>query len=500
MPKHTLGIELGPQSLTFVQLSGTTKSYEVIATGDLLLPRHEDPDEQQLQCEHALRELVETQGLRSDTIVVTLPATQAALRNVTVPFTDPRRIRKIIKYTLDEYIPFEPDEIVADFQMLPATAPATTPLLAAAMQQDVVSDALSLCQVAGLEPTTIDLDVFALANAAVFGTSALPTHTLLLDVQPTRTLLTLLQNAIPVYARSLTYGWLPQDVPPESYAARLSQQVQHTIYAYDNATDSSYEAEAILLSGMPLEELGALATALQDHLQSPVSSWHLSTNTCTQIGSSAFSTEEQPRYAVAFGAATRGLYRQAAGINLRREQFALHRNVEEFRGHLIALGCLILLVLGLGLGKLYFGNQIKVQSHAHLQQEITKIFQTTLPGTPMKQPTFQLREKVTAMQNRLRAFGGLDGAQLSVLQTLREISAQIPSSITLNVDALTMTPATVDMSGTTTSYDDVVKLKDALESSPAIATVKINTTKATTTNYVTFQLTISAAKQQGDIS
>ena len=118
------------------------------------------------------------------------------------------------------------------------------------------------------------------------------------------------------------------------------------------------------------------------------------------------------------------------------------------------------------------------------------------------QLAFQLREKITEMQSRLRAFGGLDGAQLSVLQTLREISAHIPPSLTLNVDTLTMTPATVDMSGTTTSYDDVVKLKDALEASPAIGTVKINTTKATTTNQVTFQLTISAAEAepQEDIS
>ncbi len=500
MPKHTLGIELGPQSLRFVQLSGTTKSYEVTAAGDFPLPHHEDQAEQQLQYEHALRELIETQGLQSETVVVTLPATQAALRNVTVPFTDPHRIRQIIKYTLDEYIPFEPDEIIADFQMLPATAPSTTPLLAAAIRQDVVADALSLCQAAGLEPTTIDLDVFALANAAVFGTSSLPTHTLLLDVRPTRTLLTLLQDAIPVYARSWTYGWLHPEVPPETYAARLSQHIQHTIYAYDNATDSSYVADGIVLSGMPLDEYTALATVLQDQLQTPVSSWHLSTNACTQVQSDAFSTGEQSRYAVAFGAATRGMYRQAVGIDLRREQFALHRNFEELRGHLIVLGCLVLLVFGLGLGKLYFGNRVKAQRHAHLQQEITKVFQTTLPDTRMVQPAFQLREKITGMQNRLRAFGGLDGAQLSVLQTLREISSHIPASLTLNVDTLTMTPATVDMSGTTTSYDDVVKLKDALESAPAIAAVKINTTKATTTNQVTFQLTISAAQQQGAVS
>jgi hypothetical protein len=53
----------------------------------------------------------------------------------------------------------------------------------------------------------------------------------------------------------------------------------------------------------------------------------------------------------------------------------------------------------------------------------------------------------------------------------------------------------------TESYDNVVKLKEALEASPAIASVKINSTRtADEANQVAFKLTISIAKTLEGVS
>jgi Tfp pilus assembly protein PilN len=106
----------------------------------------------------------------------------------------------------------------------------------------------------------------------------------------------------------------------------------------------------------------------------------------------------------------------------------------------------------------------------------------------------QVREKMRELDNRLRAFGGVTGAQLSGLQILREISARIPSSITVDIDALTTTTDTTELSGITTSYDDVVKLKETLEASPFFPSVKINTTKSEVDNKVSFKLTLTTVK------
>ncbi len=115
----------------------------------------------------------------------------------------------------------------------------------------------------------------------------------------------------------------------------------------------------------------------------------------------------------------------------------------------------------------------------------------------MVQPIEQLRQKIRELEERLKAFGGMTGAQLSGLQILHEISARTPPSITLNVENLAITTGTTDLGGSTESYDDVVKLKNALEASPFFPSVKITNTKTDVGNKVSFKLTINTSKTPG---
>src|SRR5262249_49236812 len=150
----------------------------------------------------------------------------------------------------------------------------------------------------------------------------------------------------------------------------------------------------------------------------------------------------------AFGAAARGLHRQAVGVNFRRERFELHRDIQELRGRLIGLGIMLVLVAGLGLCSLYLNNRSKAQRYEQLRAEIGRVFAETFPNVRAVQPTAQMRDKLREFEERLRAFGGVTGAQLSGLQILREVSDHIPAAVTVNVDNLTITTDTIDLSGT----------------------------------------------------
>jgi hypothetical protein len=187
------------------------------------------------------------------------------------------------------------------------------------------------------------------------------------------------------------------------------------------------------------------------------------------------------------------------GLDLRQGPFARHHDLQELRGRLVVVGCLLVLLAGMGIGSLYLNNHFKTQRLSQLQANIAQVFREALPDTRMVQPTLQMQEKVREISERLRAFGGVTGTQLSGLQILREISDRVPAELALDVDTLTITANAVDMGGTTGSYDDVVKLKGALEASPAIGSAKIISAKDEQ-NKVAFKLTITLAQTLENLS
>jgi len=475
------------------------KSYDVTLATQHPLPQHDEPQEQAALQRQALHTLLDPLRLHGDTILVALPAHSAVLRNLTFPFKEPRRIYQILKNSLDEHMPFEPEEVVADFHPLSSESKSEARLLAVGMPEEVITTALGLLQEVGLEPTVLDLDVFGLANAALLGCTALPAHTVLVDVNTERTLLALLDRGTPVLARSLAYRF-PEDAEALAlYAGRLSKHLQQTYYACERALQQPYEPDLLLVSGARGDQASILAKELQEVDDLPVEVWRV-TASAYKADQTRLPAPDLAHYAVAFGMALRGLHRRACGVNLRRERFALHKDLEELRGRFIVLGILAVGVIGLGIASLYLNMSYKAQRYAQLQDEITRVFRVTLPEARMVgsvPPTVQLREKIRELEERLKAFGGMTGAQLSGLQILHEISARTPPSITLNVDNLAITTGTTDLGGSTESYDDVVKLKNALEASPFFPIVKITNTKTDVGNKVSFKLTINTSKTPG---
>jgi general secretion pathway protein L len=498
MSKQVLGIELGTGHVSVVQVVGTVKAYTVTMAVTRSVRLSSDTDDPFRPHQEALEILLDAHRLRGDTIVVSLPAAQTIVRNLTLPFRDARRIRQIIKYTMDEHMPYDPEEVVADFQVLPGPDPSQTPVLAAAVPQTLIADILTLFHEIGLEPTIIDIDVLGLSNAAQLGLSSLPDRALLIDVHPERTLLTLHDQGKPFFARSWPTGWSQEAGTLEKYGVRLSQQVQRTVYAYESALQRSFDAECLVLSGVPEADYSALATILQQSLGVPIEPWAHSTEAFRDHGTA----EGAPQTAVALGLALRGLHRQAVGLNLRREGFALHQELQELRGRLVMVGCMLVFLAAMGLASLYLDAHFKAQRLQQVKTEMAQIFQATLPDEKPVQPVYQIQDKVQAIKEQLRTFGGLIGTQLSGLETLREISATVPppNGLTLNVDSLSITPNVVDIVGTTNSYEDAQKLRDALEASPGFEKVTIVRVGNNASSKVEFKLTIAIAKSQEPVT
>ena len=492
MPKQILGIELGAEHVAVAQVTGSAKAYSVTAAvARPVLPSH-DADDPLRPHQEVLETLLDTYRLRGGSVVASVPAAQTVMRNLTLPFRDTRRIRQVIKYTMDEHMPFDPDDVVADFRLLPGDEPSQTRVFAVAAPQAFIAHAIAMLNEIGLEPILLDVDVLGLSNAARLALPSLPERALLVDVQAERTLLTLHDHGQACFARSWSSGWPRASGVLETYAARMGQQLQRTAYAYENALQKSFDAECVVLSGAPDEDAPTLAAALEQDVGAPVQLWPGAADAWRGQGA----VENGRQTVVALGLALRGLHRQAAGFNLRREQFALHQELEQLRGRLVTVGCMLVGLAAMGIGSLYLDAHFKAQRLQQLRTEISQIFQAAAPNERPVQPALQMQEKVKALQDKLSAFEDLVGGQLSGLDALREISDQAPGDQalkTLNIDSFTYNAKTIDISGAIGQIEDVQTLKDALEASSHILEVKINSIDPGA-NQVKFRLTLTLAK------
>ncbi len=491
MPRQVLGIALADNHIEMVRLTGHGKGYDVTLALRQPLPMHNDVDEQAALRHATVRQLVASHSLRGDTALAALPAHHAVLRNLTLPFRDLRRIRQMITFALDEHMPFEPEDVVVDFRPLPVQqVPRQTQVLVAGMPRHEIADGLALLRGAGLEPNVLDLDVFSLANAAVLGGNGVPGKTALLYIHPERTLLTLLQDGVPVFARSLAQG-PPADNGNAPDAQKLGKQLQHTLYACEHAVQLTYEPDLLLLLGADHEQLGPLAVGLSQATGVQTQVWRFEAPGYKPANAGSAAPGPAP-HAIALGMALRGLHRQVRGLNLRQGEFAPHGNLREWRGQFMTLGVLGVAVVALGLANLYLQNHYKARRLARLQDGIAKAFSHVLPNTRMVQPVAQMRERIRHLDKRLRAFGGLTGAQLSRLQILRELSGRVPASLGVEVDDLTINGDMIELSASTASYDNVVKLRNAFAASPLLSDVTINNTRQGLDSTVQFKLSLRA--------
>ena len=491
MPQQVLGIALEDNHVALVRLTGHSKAYDVTLALRQPLPTHDDPDEQAGLQRETVQQLVAAHSLRGDTVLAALPAQHGILRNLTLPFRDLRRIRQMITFALDEHMPFEPEDVVVDFRPLPVQqVPQQTQVLVAGMPKKEIDGRLTLLKGAGLEPNVLDLDVFSLANAAVLGGNGVPGKTALLYVHPERTLLTFLHDGVTVFARSLAQG-MPTDNGDLPDAQRLGKQLQHTLYACEHAVQLTYEPDLLLLFGTDADRLEQLAAGLNEATGTQTRVWRFEAPGYKPANAGSASPAPVCD-AIALGAALRGLHRPVRGLNLRRGEFAPHSNLRELRGKLIALGVLGVAVAALGLGSLYLQNHYKAQRLAQLQDGMAEVFNDALPGARTVQPVAQMREKIRDLDKRLRAFGGLTGAQLSGLQILRELSARVPAALGVEVDDLTISGDAIELSASTASYDNVVKLQNAFAASPLLSDVTINNTRQGANNAVQFKLSLRA--------
>ncbi len=110
----------------------------------------------------AIRKILETSG-KYDQIRIAIPASITVFRELTVPFIDNDKIRMVVEYEVESLLPFELDDAIIDFIVIEQNKEKNeSQILVAAVQIIELEKTLAIYRLAGVEPTSITVDLLAL--------------------------------------------------------------------------------------------------------------------------------------------------------------------------------------------------------------------------------------------------------------------------------------------------------------------------------------------------
>lgn len=150
-----------------------------------------------------LHQIMREKGIRPAPLVVSLSGQMVFPRFAKFPAVgDKEKLEQLVRYEVEQNVPFPSDEIVSDHQFLGNTPDGDLAALIVAAKLDGVRAVTDGVREAGLKPVVVDVSPMAVCNALKFVHRGLPGCTVLLDVGSKTTNLILIENE-KIYNRSI---------------------------------------------------------------------------------------------------------------------------------------------------------------------------------------------------------------------------------------------------------------------------------------------------------
>ena len=210
-----VAIDIGSSSIKLVQLTDFKEGqYELTHFGIMPLDKEcvvEGAIKKPYQVVDALKNLIKSEKIQSRYAVSAVAGEAVFIKKIKVPIMSEEKLSEKITQEAEQYIPFDIDEVVLDFQILDKIngnkEEKMMEALLVAVQRVIIDERTDILLEAGLKPVIIDLDLFALMNAARLTNDLSSMGTIaLIDLGDSFTHINIIQNGVIGYTRDIPVG------------------------------------------------------------------------------------------------------------------------------------------------------------------------------------------------------------------------------------------------------------------------------------------------------
>ncbi len=411
---------------------------------------------------------------------VTMGAELFSFRNVSLPFTEKKKIAQVLPMELAEQIPVEIDTLLLDYVVTKA-GPQGVEILAAMIERTALAERLAVLRAAGMAPQFIGVSGMDLAwNLIERGER----DCILLDLDRNWATLFLIREGRVAVIRSFK-----------------ERRENDGLTGIDERLEL-FGKQTLLGCRFPLLQKPDCPVYYNGPPPFPATMFGLSVKKYGTGFQSGFSpdnvTAGKCRSECLLRAVACGLSSEKSHgvLNFCKEGFRPEKTFLDYRRRFLLLGTPVLLCCILGGSYLNHDYQMMAAQQESLRRQISEVFTATVPTvTRIVQPVQQLQVIINEVKATYRS-GGISSRQYSVIELLSEISARIPPTYSVRVVRFVADTEALLLKAVTGDFNTVDNVQKELKKSPMFKEVVISSaSQAPQGDEVSFEMKLVPAGQ-----
>jgi type IV pilus assembly protein PilM len=156
----------------------------------------------------AIRGLMQSAGIKTKHVVIAVGGRDVIIKKIAMERVKESEARQLIRWEAEQHVPFDMENVELDFQILdPDAEGLQMNVLLVAAKRELVENKMALLAQAGLQPSIIDIDAFALHNAFQLNhPDAMHGVVGLVNLGHETTNINIMEDGVPVLTRDLPLG------------------------------------------------------------------------------------------------------------------------------------------------------------------------------------------------------------------------------------------------------------------------------------------------------
>ncbi len=208
-PSTQIGVSIGTSSVKIAELKKSGKNYSMVHFGIAQLAEDAVVNREimnHMAVVDAVRNLASQLKIKGKNVITSLSGAAVIVKKILMEPMDNKELHDAILWEAEQYVPFDINEVVFDFQVLNKNGPeGKMEILLVACKKGIVESYQAVLKDAGLNASCVDIDYFALQNTYE---ANYPTQTpaAIVDIGASSLKLVIVNQGTPLFTRDTAIG------------------------------------------------------------------------------------------------------------------------------------------------------------------------------------------------------------------------------------------------------------------------------------------------------